>query len=196
MKNVSLALNVLLFLAVAFLYFDRFSGPKKTAPAAESTTVAADGKQSLNIVYINLDSLHAKSTTFQSKKTELEKRQADAEGKLQGRAAAFKKEVEAYAQKAQGGTMTPKQMQDEEERLGKKEQSIMQEQERLGKALMEEMDKFNESFTNEVKGYLDSLKAEMKYDYILVYGTGSPVLVANDELDITAQVLELLNKKQ
>ena len=192
MKNISLILNIILLAAVAYLFVDRFSSKKdETVPVEEKVK-----EKPLSIVFINLDSLHAKSEEFQAKKTELEKRQAEAEASLTARAKAFEKEVIAYQQKLQSGTMTPKTAQEEEARLSKKEQSIMQERERLGGELLKDTDEFNESFTNQVRGYLDSLKSQMNYDYILVAGTGSPVLLANDSLNITSTVLGLLNKKQ
>lgn len=194
MKNISLALNIVLLLAVAFLFVDRFSGKK--AGEKPATAENQPKESPLRIVYINLDSLHAKSEIFQSKRTELEKRQSDAESSLASRAKAFEKEVIAYQQKLQSGTMTPKTAQEEEARLAKKEQSIMQERERLAGDILKDTDAFNETFTNQVRGYLDSLKSQMNYDYILVTGTGSPVLLANDSLDITKTVLDLLNKKQ
>ena len=192
MKNISLILNILLLLAVAYLYVDRFSGSKTD----ENPAVSADTKDELlRIVYINLDTLHGKSETFQAKKSELENRQAEAEASLTSRAKAFEKEVIAFQQRYQSGTMTPKAAEDEQTRLSKKEQSIMEERERMGSALLKETDDFNMGFTSQVKGYLDSLKTQMNYDYILVAGSGSPVLLANDSLDITKTVLELLNKK-
>lgn len=193
MKNISLILNIILLLAVAYLFFDRFSGAKPEGKPEIATDQTAE--KQLRIVFINLDSLHAKSESFQAKKTELEKRQSDAEASLTSRAKAFEKEVIAYQQKLQSGTMTPKTAQEEEARLAKKEQSIMQERERLASDILKDTDAFNETFTNQVRGYLDSLKSQMNYDYILVAGTGSPVLLANDSLDITKTVLNLLNKK-
>ncbi len=193
MKNISLILNIVLLLAVAYLFIDRFSNKKPAEPNATETT--AEDAKPLNIVHINLDTLHEKTERFQLKKTELEKRQVDAETSLTARAKAFEKEVIAYQQKLQSGTMTPKSAQDEEARLAKKEQSIMQERERMANDLLKATDEFNLNFTNEVKGYLDSLKTQMHYDYILVTGAGSPVLLSNEKLDITQQVLDLLNKK-
>lgn len=193
MKNISLILNIVLALAVAYLFYDRFSTPK-TAGTPEVAAKAME--KPLRVVHINLDSLHANSEEFQAKKTELEKAQADAETSLTSRAKAFEKEVIAFQQKLQSGTMTPKSAQDEEERLAKKEQSIMQERDRLASDLLKKTDAFNEDFTNRVKGHLDSLKSSMNYDYILVTGQGSPVMLSNDSLDITQQILDLLKKKQ
>jgi outer membrane protein len=194
MKNISLILNILLLLAVIFLYVDRFAIKGKQAAAPAIST--GDAGSQLQVVHINLDTLHARSDEFQTKKAALEKRQADAEKSLSARAMAFEKEVIAFQQKMQSGTMTPKSAEDEQARLARKEQSIMEERERMAEGLLKETDDFNIKFTNQVKAYLDSLKTQMHYDYILVTGSGSPILQASDSLDITSNVLELLNKKK
>ena len=193
-NNLSLILNGVLLIAVAFLFIDRFSS-SKPASNGQSSAESEAKADPLNIVYINLDSLHEKSATFQTKKTELEKRQASAEASLKSKGASFQREIAEYQKKAQSGTLTPKAMQDIEAGLAQKEQAIRQEQDRLTQDLMAETDKFNEQFTGQVKTFLDSLKKEMNYDYILIYGSGSPILAANDSLDITKTVLDYLNKK-
>lgn len=194
MKNISLVINGLLLVAVAFLYIDRFGGT--AAPTAnEAETTAEGGHANLRVVHLNLDSLHEKSTEFQAMKASLEQQQREAENALASRAQAFEQEVMAYQQKVSSGTMTPKSAEAEQTRLARKEQTIMAERERLTNELLQATDAFNGQFTNKVKEYLDSLKAERNYDYILVTGSGSPVLLSNEQLDITEEVLQRLNKK-
>jgi outer membrane protein len=194
MKNASLILNVILLAAVLFLYIDRFAVGKSKKPA-ETTEAITENQKPLQIVYINLDSLHSQSESFQAKKADLEKRQITAESALKAKASAFQREVSGFQQKAQSGSMTPKQIQEEEARLARKEQNIMAEQERVAKDILQDTDKFNEQFTAQVKTHLDSLKKAMNYDYILIYGANSPVLLANESFDITKTVVNLINKK-
>jgi Skp family chaperone for outer membrane proteins len=128
-------------------------------------------------------------------KASLEQQQLAAENALTKRAQAFEQEVMAYQQKVSSGTMTPKSAEEEQTRLARKEQTIMAERERLTNELLKATDDFNSQFTSKVKEYLDSLKAQRNYDYILVTGTGSPVLLSNEQLDITDEVLRLLNQQ-
>ncbi|MEY3050930.1 MAG: hypothetical protein RLY31_715 [Bacteroidota bacterium] len=195
MKNISLVINVLLLVAVAFLYVDRFGGGS-VAPAGDTGDAAsADAGARLRVVHLNLDSLHEKSAEFQNMKASLEQQQLAAENALTKRAQAFEQEVMAYQQKVSSGTMTPKSAEEEQTRLARKEQTIMAERERLTNELLKATDDFNSQFTSKVKEYLDSLKAQRNYDYILVTGTGSPVLLSNEQLDITDEVLRLLNQQ-
>lgn len=194
MKNLSLILNIVLLLAVAYLYIDRFSGSGGDQPT--EMAVEGDDQKPLTIMYLNIDSLHEKSESFQKKKAEVEEAQAAAEASLRSKMKAFQGEVIAYQKKLQSGTMTPKSAQDEETRLARKEQALAEEQERVGSALLKDLDEFNVAFNSEVRTYLDSLKKANGYDYILVAGAGSQVLTANENMDLTNDVLEMLNKKK
>ncbi len=194
MKNLPLILNGVLLVAVLFLYIDRFA-LKQAGTDAPTTVSEETAGDNLKIVYINLDSLHSQSEAFQAKRVELEQRQVSAEATLKSKGTAFQREVAAFQQKAQSGTMTPKQIEEEQTRLARKEQTIMAEQERLAKDILDATDKFNEQFTNQIKTHLDSLKKAMNYDFILIYGSNSPVLLANENYDITKTVLGLINKK-
>ncbi|MFQ5448815.1 MAG: OmpH family outer membrane protein [Saprospiraceae bacterium] len=193
MKNISLILNIVLLVAVAYLFVDKFSSPKAAGsmdPAGQESV----GK-SLKIMTINLDTLHAKSEAFQAKRAELEKRQADAEAALKAKGRAFDKELASYQKRLQSGNITPKEAQEIEKSLSQKQQAFSAEQDRLASEIIADTDKFNAEFTTRVRDYLDSLKQEMGFDYVLVTGSGSPVLVANEQMDITESVLAMLNKK-
>ena len=60
MKNISLILNIVLLIAVAYLFIDKFSASKGAAGKLE-TMAQQDAGHPLKIMTINLDSLHAKS---------------------------------------------------------------------------------------------------------------------------------------
>ena len=194
MKNALLILNILLLLAVGYLFLDKFGGSSEkpaTSEENESATVSA-----IKIAFVNIDTLQAKSTDFQAKRAELEKRQADAEKALQTRGKAFQRELAAYQKKLQSGNITPKEAQETEARLARKEQEFNAEQERLSRELLQETDAFNAAFTKEVKEHLENLKAELGYDAIIMTGMGSPVLVYSPAFDITDRVLELVNQEE
>lgn len=193
MKNALLFLNVVLLLAVGYLFVDKFWSSNEVAEET-SDEKSATSAPAIKIAFVNIDTLQAHSTDFQAKKAELEKRQADADKALQARGKAFQRELAAYQQKLQSGNITPKEAQETEARLARKEQEFNAEQERLSRELLKETENFNEAFTKKVKEQLEKLKSELGYDAIIMTGLGSPVLVYSPEFDITAKVLELINK--
>ncbi|GAB4258887.1 MAG: hypothetical protein Kow0027_26390 [Saprospiraceae bacterium] len=194
MKNALLILNILLLLAVGYLFMDKFGSSSETPAQDEQNAV--ETASAIKIAFVNIDTLQAKSSDFQAKRAELEKRQADAEKALETRGKAFQRELAAYQKKIQSGNITPKEAQETEARLARKEQEFNAEQERLSRELLQETDAFNSAFTKRVKEHLENLKAELGYDAIIMTGLGSPVLVYSPEFDITDKVLDLVNKEE
>lgn len=199
MKNISIALNVLLLAAVAYLYFLHFSANKTPDTSGQAKASAKPSTEALKIpviVYINEDSLLEKYEYFQVKKKELSAREKQADASLKAKGKALEKEFMSVQERIQKGLLAPNQIAGEEQRLAQKQQAIMIEQERVTKELMDKTQKINLDLRDKVKGLLDSLQATKKYDYILSYGgMASSVLMVNDSLDITSEVLQILNQK-
>lgn len=192
--NISLVLNGILLIAVAYLLSQHLSSAGKKAGAAEAA--GADAPAPLSIVYLNADTLVEQYASFRLQKEALDKRQVEAGQRLNQRGAALENEFRAVQQKIQQGLLAPSQIADEEQRLGKKQQELMAEQEKLSKELVAETQRIQLELENELRQSLDKMRELRGYDYILQYGQGSSVLLASDSLDITAEVLEILNQKK
>lgn len=193
MKNLSLALNIILLLAVGFLFVKHFQGPKVAEPASTGAAEAASG---FNIVYINEDSLLNKYEYFVEKTGALQQKERTASNSLQQKGRAIEQEVRSIQAKVQQGLLAPNQIAREEQRIGQQQQQLVQEQERMSQELLLETQQLNQELQADVKEVLTRLKDENGYDYVLSYGSGSGVLMVNEALDITNKVVELLNAKR
>lgn len=193
MKNASLILNVLLLLAVAFLYLDHFA-TKSASPSAGTPQEESAG--ALRIVYVNADSLLAKYEYFKTRQGELSKKEQQATSSLQARGAALQQEIAAAERRAQGGNLAPKDIQAMQQDLGMKQQRLLQEQQRVSQDLLAQGQALQEELQKKVKDLLTQIRQEFGYDYILNYGPGTGVLMVNDSLDITNVVVERLNKNE
>ena len=206
MKNLSLILNILLLLGVGYLFMDKFSSkeaPKEQEVAVEETA------ETPKIVYVNADTLLNRYEKFQVKKKEIEAREKREDNALKGRGRSLEKDVRALQQEMmsleqewQGGNMARvdyetrgQKLMEKQQKLAAKEQSIMQDQQRIAGDIMKEGQRVNDELQAEIKDKLGALKAEMGYEYILSYGMGSGVLVADERYDITEKVLSILNAK-
>ncbi len=195
MKNLSLILNIVLLLAVAYLYADRFFSKEDTTESVPAEETKKNN--SLKIVYINIDTLHSKSESYQATKKELETSFERVRATLVSKEKAFQKEVGDYQQKASSGTLTPNQAKEIEGRLAKKQEEIMKLQETASTELDKKTNEFDSKFTNDIKHYSDSLRLANGYDFVLLYGgVISPMLSANEGYDITNTVVDLLNAKK
>lgn len=197
MKNISLILNIVLLLAVAYLYIDKFSGKERKHSTDQSQIQSTDSTAlGPKMVYINADTLLEKYELFREQTEALEKRKKEADASLKARGRSIEKEAMDLAQKAQSGNMTRKELEDEDRRLGEKQQRLLMDQEKIAGELLQVSDQLNDALQAALKEKLDSLKTEMGYDFIISYGVGSPVLAVNPAYDITERVLEMLNKKE
>jgi len=90
--------------------------------------------------------------------------------------------------------MTVEQRANEEERLMKKQQYLMEAKERMLDDLQRRESEMNDSIHDNLSRFLKEYNKEKNYYFILGYQRGSGILFANDSLDITKEVLEGLNK--
>ena len=190
MKNLSLILNIVLLLAVGVLYFLFFGNKPGTQKPAE----AAINGASPNIVYINSDTLLFNYGYFRTRQEALAQKEESADADLQSRGRALEREIAQAQQKAQSGLLAPKDIQQMQQQLAVKQQQLMQDQERITQELLQETQELQMELQKKVKDLLVEIQAEKGYDYILNYGPGTGVLMVNEELDITRQLLERLNK--
>jgi outer membrane protein len=187
--NISLILNAILIVAVAYLMMGQFKAGSNQAESGKPAQAASTVK----IAFVNSDTLLEKYGSYQEKVKALERKSQDAEAALQASGRSLEREFLQAQQKVQQGLLTPNQVQQEEQRLTQKQQGLVAQQERMGKQLLDERQKLLGDLEKEVKGILKALREEKGYDYILNYGPGTGVLMANDQLDITDLVLERLN---
>lgn len=190
MKNASLVLNIILIAAVAFLYYKVYSGPSATTVAPISSGA---GMPSNSIVFINSDSLLEEYNYFNTLKESLEKKQDSIDVFLRTRAQALENEVSGYQNSAAG--MSPEQRASVEEKLMAKQQGLMEMKQTMVEQLQEQESAMNDSIHDNLSRYLKDYNKEKNYLYILGYQRGSGILLANDSLDITKEVLDGLNKK-
>jgi len=89
--------------------------------------------------------------------------------------------------------MAPKAIGIEQERLAGREQGLMQEADRLRQELQAEQLQLMTEYEENLRAVLDEVQKEFNYDYILSYGSGTGVLMANDQHDITPEVAKRIN---
>lgn len=190
MKNLSLILNVILLLAVAHLYYLNFN---KKGSGTESVIAPPASSPGVRIAYVNADTLDAKYEWLKTQKAAIEQRARNAENSLQSKQESLMRDAAALQEKFQSGTMTRADAEKAQSALMAREQRLGEEQQRLGKQLAEDQRKaLNDLYAN-VEDKLKTLSNQIGYDYILSYTRGGQILLASDSLDITKQVLELLN---
>lgn len=187
MKNLSLVLNVVLLIAVGYLYYARF-GKSETQSSSPALPASSAGE----IVYINSDTLLEAYDYFNQLKNELESKQDSIDALLKAKGRSLESEVNAYQEKAP--MMSPGQRAETEEKLMMKQQQIMDLKQSFLEELSVDESTMNDSIHANLNRFLKEFNSTRNYKFILGYQRGGGILLANDSLDITREVLEGLNK--
>lgn len=193
MQRVLLVLNILLLIAVAYLFVDKFSSGRSTSGSDEVAEVRNNDEGGLHVVYVNVDTLLNNYDAFRNQQKALTAREQEEDAKLRSRGKALEREIMALQEKAAGGTMTPRDLKMEEERLMRKQQEFLADQERISRDLLAESGRVNDELQGRIVRIIKDVKDERGYDIVLSYGAGSPVLAIDSTMDITPVVLKRLN---
>lgn len=194
MKNLSLILNIVLLIAVIYLYVDKFSGNSSETTIAsmeESSDIAL--ASDLNIAYINSDTLLANYAYFTEITGLLEEKRAKAQTEYTNRAQGLQQEIETFQRTAQGLTMA--QGRAKEEELVQKQQTLQVFEQNLSQELMNEESKLTNALYDTISDYLATFGKSRNLNIILTYTKGSGVLYANEGLDITNEAIKGLNER-
>ncbi len=189
MKNASLAINVVLAIAVAVLYYLHFKGNKPDSEV-KVTPKAVEGRK---LVYVNIDSLAANYEYFKDTRKVLESKQYQLENDIQSRGRSLQNEVAFFQQRAQ--TMTQEQGRAAQASLEKKNQDLMAYRERAAQGLAVEKAKKDEELYNQIFDYLKKVNNQNKYEMVLGYQKGGNILFADAGSDVTKRIIDGLNKE-
>lgn len=191
MKNLTIGLLTVLFLAVAGLYFLHFTSNKKTTTqGVVNANVPAGG-----IAYVNIDSVIFKFSMFLDKRNDLAAKQKNAEAELNSKGTAYEKGIKDYQDKVSKGLVTRATAAEMETSLTRQQQELLTLRDKLQSDLMEEEQVMNRQVLDYITKFLAENKSDYNYQYILGKSFGSVVLYGDSGLDITGKVLDGLNQR-
>lgn len=190
LSKISIAINVILLILVINLYLPKNEDIKDVQ---EDLPGSVNKGNSMRIAFLNTDSLdvHYQYTIdiVESLKVEMDKKQR----RLERKATKLQQEFDMLQQQAR--TMTPTQLQAAQQRAIQMEQEINVMQNDLANEFSEEQAILQMNLINRLDSFLIRFNEKALYDYIIKKHNGSDILIANESHDITAEVLELLNKE-
>lgn len=166
----------------------------KNVPNESTNSAAANHLEEDKIVYINSDTLAEKYEYYKDVRAKLEAKVKKAQSDLQSKGQAFQREVAEYQEKA--GTMSASERQATEERLARKQEELGRLDQNASSSLaQDESTEFTNVYTT-ITTYLKKHAEEKGYKLVLTYSMSNPtVLYADNEMDITTEVIAALNKE-
>lgn len=189
MKNLTIALNAVLVVAVAVLFYLHFSGSKPTAPAAGGNAAAAG---SFRIAYFEMDSIENKFEYFIQIREGLRKVEQQKTAELNSLKSAYLTKLKGYQEKGQAMTQAEQanataDLQQMERNYSLKEQAASQE-------LQDEQLKKLTDVKKKIEDYLKVYNAQKGYSYI--FSSAPEFMYFKDTVyNITNEVVKGLNQQ-
>lgn len=197
MKQLPLVLSSLALVGVVYLLINDFSAPSMSG-SAEPENAAADTAVRLTtpadgykLAYINTDTLVAHYNYHKGLKEQLQKKAQRAEADLARKQKTFEDNYMVLEQEAKN--LSQEQLQYAQMELGQKQQELLAFRDQQMKILAEEEQKLTLLLMEDLEAVLVQIKEEEGLDFIFSEGSGSSLLGANPDHDITMAVVARLN---
>ncbi len=200
-QKVSLGFNVVLLVAVIYLFYAHFSGQSTVVEESPVEDVVADSVQTdlpdvgpnAKIAYVNIDSLNANYEFLTDMQNDLIAEQT----KMEGRVAARAKEVQEKLLALQQRQYTSQQeVQAAEMEAQNMQIELENYRARLANELMDKEVEHQKKLYENVRMFIERYNEEHDFDYVLNYSKiGGAILFTNESLDITNDVIAGLNEE-
>jgi outer membrane protein len=193
MKGTSLIVSIVLFVLVAVLYVLHFTSGVKSGSQSIMHASERGGNGDLKIAFVKADSVILNYDMAQDLHDDFTKKQEAYTNEYGTKRQSFEKDAAAFQEKLQrGGFLTEERAVQERDRLLGREQEIMKLDQELSGKLAEIQQQNNQKILDNLMEYLKRYNESAQYSYIF---NGADVLVGDEAHNITAEVLEALNKE-
>lgn len=190
-SNLNLILtivNTLLFLGLIILYFLVLKPDRMPSNAVQKASSGV-----LSVAYVNSDTLLANYDLVKQMREELEKSSVQYENELQNKQSAFEKDAAYFQDQVNKKTISEASAQEVYSSLMSEQQKLYELREKYSTELAKKEFDMNQLLLDSLNNFLDRYNKKAKFDYIFSYNKGGSILTANDSLDLTDEVLQLLN---
>jgi outer membrane protein len=194
MKKSTLAINVILAVAVVVLYVLHFVGiPKGSAVSSNdsnSTEIVAGERA---IAWVNIDSVLNNYDMYFDIQKELEEKGRKMETDMTTRTRSFEKQMMDFQDKVQKGLVTRSTAQQMQQDLSAKEQELYLFRDELRMKFAEEEQVMLRRIQNSITEFLKEYNKDKGYEIILSGAFGGPLLYGHPSIEITKDVTAGLN---
>lgn len=185
--------NVLLFVGLIVLYFLVLK-PGGNEPTNMALVQKVSGG-SVTVAYVNSDSILVHYDLVKSMRKNLEAKTARLENELKTKQASFEKDAAYFQEQVSKKTISEASAQEIYGQLMGEQQKLYELREQYSNDLSKQEFDLNVLLIDSLNNFLKRYNEKMHFDYILSFNKGGSILAANDSLDITRDVLKLLNEE-
>jgi outer membrane protein len=190
MRSV-MVVNIVLALAVILLFVLYLTG--RNQQAGNTKPVAALSGSSVKVAYVNNDSILSSYELVKKMRTDLEAKGKRLEAEITAKQSAFDKDAAYFQEQVKKKALSEQSSQEIYAQLQQEQQKINDLRQRYSADLQQNEMQMNVVLVDSVTNFLKRFNANNKFDYVLGYSKGGNILLTNQSLDITKNVLDELN---
>lgn len=198
LSKISLAINVLLIVAVAILFTRTAKMDHAVAPATPGAVTSAfatgDSVRATVVAYVNADSLNEKYLFITEKSKALENKLRSSDDKIRREYGKREQEWNELMAYAQSKKLPDDEAQVIEQRLGTLQAEMDGIQQSEKDQLLKNEEELQNDLHDRVESFLETYTSQKGIDFVMNYSKTTPVvLYGNKAYDITSDVLRGLN---
>ena len=195
MKNTSLILSVISLVAVVvFGILTLTKGNSTAAVAVEGDSTEAAACKG-DIVFVDLDRILMEYDMANDLRSVVETKVQNIQAEVNRRGQKLEKEVAEFQQKIEKGLLTRSVAEAQNQKLQKQDIEFQNYAAQKQQEIQEEQLVMMNQLSDAIQTFIDKYNAEKQYAMILTNNGGTPVITADETLNITDDVLAGLNEE-
>jgi outer membrane protein len=195
MKNISLALNGILLIAVIVLYvlFFKQKSTAGTSPVAKVPVATAPigSGNGIRIAYFNMDSLEKHYNYIKDTRSQLKSQEQGISNELENLKKNYMTRVNALQQKAQ--SMSQQEGEAAQSEINQMQVSYQQREAQLTQELQDKQFKSMQDISKKIEDFLKTYNQEKAYAFIFSHQPGDFIYYTDSVYNITNDIVEGLN---
>lgn len=195
MKKIIIALQVIIIIAVAFLFYKTSCNGEKCEVKSTEVQLPATLSSDDIVVYYNQDTLFAKSAYMMSLKKKIEGDMSTLENSLNSE----KMQYEAWARQQEEmvakGLLSQNEIEKTRNEAARKQQALMDRSQRAEKSFQDMQMSVNDKLQDAISEASKILNKDKKIKFVLVYSKSTPYLQPMEgAVDITNQLVTVVDE--
>lgn len=187
-----LALNLIMLLGLIVLYILHFKGSGSSGGKISGAIEKAN-KGAISVAFVNNDSILSNYDLVKKMRGELESKGRRLEGEVAAAQKSFEKDAAYFQEQVAKKAISEQSAQEIYAQLQQNQQKIYELRDRYAAELQQSEMDMNVALLDSVMNFLQRYNENYKFDYILGFTKGGNILLANDTLDVTNDVIKALN---
>ncbi|UKN02612.1 OmpH family outer membrane protein [Paracrocinitomix mangrovi] len=194
LAKLSLGINLVLVIAVIFLFVKMPSGGSEEVAADDTTNTKVNfsDNEPIRVAYFDNDSLNINAQFMVDVQQDIQQVSIDAQGKIQRK----EQEIINWQKKWNDkGQLLPREMEQAQKEQMELEQEYAQLQQQVQMDAQMQTESLMSTMFTRIAKYGESFCKENNIDLLLAYSRGGGVIYASKKLDVTKEFTNHMNKE-